>query len=96
MNEFGTSLCTRVSGRSAYDRIMAATDGLSSKTVFDFSGVTVVTNSFADEVFGRMAHDMGFDGIRSMTSFTNIDAFTAKVVRRVIDARSKEFELVTA
>lgn len=95
MNEFGTSLCTRVSGRSAYDLIMDETGGLSVHTVFDFSGIEVVTNSFADEVFGRMAHDMGFKHLRSLTSFVNIDSFTARVVRRAIDARATEHDLTS-
>lgn len=96
MSDFGTSLVTRVSGLSAYDTIMSSTSGLSEKTVFDFAGVETVTNSFADEVFGRIAFDRGLEDMKSRTSFVNIHPFWAKVVRNAIDNRVAERELASA
>lgn len=96
MNEFGTSLVTRVSGRRAYDEIMASTDNLTEKPTFDFEGVETVTNSFADEVFGRIALERGLDGMRESTSFVNIRPFWARVVRNAINNRAAEFEAAIA
>ncbi|WP_270472212.1 STAS-like domain-containing protein [Collinsella intestinalis] len=96
MVEFGTVLGTRVAGREAYRVIMDRTDGLSEATVFDFSGVTTITNSFADEVFGRMVVDMGMDSLRARTSFKNIGGVWARVVRRAMDAHVEEFALASA
>lgn len=90
MSEFGTSLSTRVSGRAAYDSIMAASHGLSESVLFDFTGVETITNSFADEVFGRIALDLGMDAMRKVTSFSNIAPFWARVVRAAIDRRASE------
>lgn len=86
MSDFGTVLGTRVAGREAYQAIMDRTDALSDAAVFDFSGVTTITNSFADEVFGRMVEEMGMATLRSRTSFKNINGMWAMVVRRTMDA----------
>lgn len=96
MNEFGTSLVTRVSGRRAYDEIMASTSDLSRKTTFDFEGVESITNSFADEVFGRIALERGFSEMRENTAFINIRPFWARVVRNAINNRAEEFEAAIA
>lgn len=93
MNEFGTSLCTRASGRAAYDKVMADTESMGQKVVFDFAGVATVTNSFADEVFGRMALGMGIEELRTRSTFRNLSPFTAKVIRQAIDFRDREREL---
>lgn len=94
MSDFGTSLVTRVWGRRAYDAIVSSTNNLAEKVTFDFDGVETITNSFADEVFGRIALERGFGGIRSCTSFVNIRPFWAKVVRNAIDNRAAEFNAV--
>ena len=94
MCEFGTVLGTRQDGRSAYNRIMKETNSLSSFVTFDFSGVSVITNSFSDEVFGRMALNLGIEELKRRTSFKNIDPLWARIVRRTIDLRSSESKTV--
>lgn len=96
MNDFGSFLCTRVSGRAAYSEIMLISSSLAEKVVFDFDGVETITNSFADEVFGRMANEMGFDALRRQTSFTNIDRLAASTIRRTINFRSSEGKIPAA
>ncbi len=96
MNEFGTSLVTRVSGRAAYDKIIASTDNLAGKTTFDFEGVETITNSFADEVFGRIALERGLSEMKECTTFVNIRPFWARVVRNAINNRAAEFEAAVA
>ena len=96
MREFGPVLGTRVSGRAAYDRIMSETCSLQIPTTFDFDGVKTVTSSFADEVFGRMALDLGLDSMRQCTSFRNVDPFWARVIRGAINSRDEQRELATA
>ena len=87
MKDFGNSLVTRAAGRSAYENITARMAESQEIAVFDFSNVDSITNSFADEVFGRMAFELGFDQLRKSTSFTNISPFWASVIRSVIDER---------
>ena len=95
MKEFGPVLGTRVSGRSAYSKIMKATDSLNVPAIFDFSGVKTITSSYADEVFGRIALTIGIDAMKRCTSFRNIDRFWAKIIRDAINSRNKERETAT-
>lgn len=90
MAEFGNVLGTRVAGREAYQIIMERTSFLSDKVTFDFSGVTTITNSFADEVFGRMVVEMGMDVLRERAAFKNIGGMWARVVRRAMDSHVED------
>lgn len=85
MRTFGSSLVTRGAGRAAYEAIahVMGTEDI----VFDFDGVDTITNSFADEVFGRLAYELGMDTLRKRTRFVNIAPFWSKVVRNAIDTR---------
>ena len=94
MSDFGTSLCTRSSGRRVYDVVSSSMGPSGAVVVFDFSGVLTVTNSFADEVFGRLAFEHGMDFLRENTKFANIDRFSAMVVRDVMESRNARRETV--
>lgn len=87
MKDLGTTLCTRQSGRQAYVDVKAALDK-GDTVVFDFAGVDSVTNSFADELFGRLAFEFGMDNLRMVTSFTNINQSSARFIRSVMDRRT--------
>lgn len=88
MSEFGSSLCTRSSGRDVYNQVAKELAADNKRVVFDFENVTSVTNSFADEVFGRLALDVGLEPLKRQTSFINIEVFPAKVIRTAIDNRT--------
>lgn len=90
MTEFGTSLTTRVAGRSAYKTICSIMVSSSDVVVFDFLGVDSITNSFADEVFGRLALEFGMGELRRTTTFRNIKPFWAHVVRSAMDTRESQ------
>ena len=87
MKEFGTTLCTRQSGRIAYESVMAALDR-GENVEFDFSGVDSVTNSFADELFGRLAFRFGINELKRITSFVNVNPTSARFIRSVMEGRS--------
>ena len=87
MADFGQALITRVAGRMAYDQIFPKVISAAEVVTFDFSGVDSITNSFADEVFGRMALTMGMDAMRARTTFKNISPMWARVIRGAINAR---------
>lgn len=88
MGDFGQSLTTRAAGRAAYGRIAGLFSQEGRVVVFDFDGVRTITNSFADEVFGRLVAEMGFDEFRGRTAFKNIRGLWARVVRSAIDSRA--------
>ena len=95
MSQFGTSLCTRASGRAAYDLINEALDTSNGEIVFfDFSDVFSVTNSFADESFGRLASERGMDFLRKNTTFGEINRDIALLIRMAMDRRIEQRELV--
>ena len=87
MNNYGTTLCTRQSGRIAYEAVMDAFDH-GETVVFDFSGVDSVTNSFADELFGRLALQLGMEKLKQLTSFVNVNATSARFIRSVMERRA--------
>lgn len=86
MKDFGSTLSTRQSGRIAFDAAMSAL-AQGERVEFDFSGVDSVTNSFADELFGRLALELGLEKLRANTSFSNINRTSARFIRSVIDRR---------
>lgn len=90
MKSFGDVLGTRAAGRIAYEKIMTKTDGLKTPALFDFEGVQTITNSFADEVFGRIAMDMGIEQMKRCTTFRNTNQLGARIIRRAIDSRASE------
>lgn len=90
MKEFGRSLVTRASGRAAYEEISPVVMSATERVVFDFDGVDTITNSFADEVFGRMVFEVGMDALRSRTTFKGIAPFSARVVRHAMDLRESQ------
>ena len=87
MNQFGSSLCTRISGRKAYLIINEILDSTNEIVVFDFDGVDLITNSFADETFGRLAAERDINNLRLHTTFKNINRNTALLVRSVMEHR---------
>ena len=87
MSQFGSTLCTRLSGRKAYSIIDATLNSTADIVVFDFEGVDSITNSFADETFGRLAAEKGIGTLRSCTTFRNIDRNSALLVRSVMERR---------
>ena len=96
MSRFGTALSTRASGRGAYAFICAETNGFAVPVRFDFSGVDTVSNSFADELFGRMAFELGMDRMKEVTSFVNVRPLAARIIRSSMDARNSQRGLAFA
>lgn len=90
MRKYGGALATRASGRTAYADVIHDSNNLSERVVFDFDGVSVVTNSFADEIFGRIAYEVGITQMRKVTTFRNVSPIWAAVIRHAIDVRDVE------
>lgn len=88
MSRFGTALTTRQSGRAAFHIIEKETGGFSEAAIFDFEGVDSITNSFADEVFGKIVACLGIDRMRETTHFANVDHFSSFVIRNAIGRRA--------
>ncbi len=88
MKDFGLSLCTRESGRAAFKEIESSF-ATEFNVIFDFAEVNSITNSFADEVFGRLVLQHGIDNVRNRTHFANINRSSALTIRTAIERRKK-------
>lgn len=86
IRKFGRTLTTREAGRKAHDLIRPVVEA--EHVTFDFAGVELVTNSWADETFARMAADMGLDAFKARTHFANVRPTFARVIRAAIDSRA--------
>ncbi|WP_072988497.1 STAS-like domain-containing protein [Pseudozobellia thermophila] len=50
------------------------------KIFFDFSGVEVVTNSFANEYFGKLIEIVTVEKFKEKFAFTNVNDFIQRVL----------------
>lgn len=84
-----SSLGSRSAGKAAYTylkNILQNTD-ISGLTV-DFSGVSVISSSFADEVFGRLFVDLGPMVFMGRVRFLHANAEVLTIIDRAIVQRS--------
>lgn len=91
-NEYGKRLSTRDQGRevkAVFDKLY---DSTSTKIVLDFSGIELVTNSFADEFIGKKIAEVGINEFKSKTTFTNVKPFVAMCIKKAIDNRVNEID----
>lgn len=93
MHQFGMSLGTRDTGRLAKSKIIEILDNTEEKIIFDFSHVSVVSNSFADEVFGKLILEYDFDEFKARTTFANINRFAAICIKKAIENRIKAVQV---
>lgn len=91
-NEYGSSLGTRHLGRivkTDLDNFFAKTN---EKIIFDFRDVRLVTNSFADELFGKKILEVGFENFKSRTTFRNMNQFVEMCIKKAIFNRISKIE----
>lgn len=75
--EIGENLGTRQLGAKIRLLLMQLIKE-NDKVVLDFSGVNVVSNSFADECLAKMLLGMSFEEIKSKTTFIGVNDFARK------------------
>lgn len=83
-NKYGASLGTRHLGRIVkkdLDDIFMETDDI---IILDFNNVNIVTNSFADEVFGTKIAEIGFEEFKKRTTFVNLTPFLSMCIKKAI------------
>ena len=77
--EFNDSLGTRSLGAQIRDSIIELTKS-SDKIVLDFADVRIVTNSFANECFGKLRETITDDVFRSKVAFINANDLIQRVI----------------
>lgn len=77
--EIGASLGTRNLAATLRDDILKDID-VNDKIVFDFEGVNVISNSFANECFAKMASTISMKVFREKFAFINANDFIQRVI----------------
>lgn len=83
-NDFGKSLGTREMGSKIRDKITNCINR-GENVVFDFTGVEILSHSYADEVFGKLLKEFGIKKIKETTNFQNANEYVTKIIVSVIN-----------
>ena len=76
-SDIGENLGTRILGKKVRNQLLPLIMS-NDKVVLDFSGVNVVSNSFADECLAKLLLSMSFDELRQRTTFVSVNDFARK------------------
>ena len=88
MNIYGQFLGTSSAGRNFGIYLDHLLGSDVDQIVFDFTGVVLVTNSFADASFGKTVEKIGFVKLTDRTTFRNLDKDSAAVIASAIKQRA--------
>lgn len=76
--EIGTSLGTRILAAKVRENVLENIEH--EKIVFDFEGVDVITNSFANECFAKILNSVSIQTFREKFAFVNANDFVQRVI----------------
>ncbi len=82
----GTNLGTRSAGAEVREKLINNINN-NEKMVFDFTGVEVVSNSFADECFAKLIFFFDMETIKKHTTFQNASPFIKAVIANAFKER---------
>ncbi|MDY6373337.1 MAG: STAS-like domain-containing protein, partial [Bacteroidales bacterium] len=83
---FGKDLGTRQLGVKARNALMPLLSK-DERVVLDFTGVNVVSNSFADECIAKLLMEMSLDELKSKTTFTGLNKIAEACVLTALQRR---------
>ena len=75
--EIGEALGTRQLGAQVRERLLPLIES-NEKVVLDFEGVSVVSNSFADECLAKLLLVMSFEDLKKRTTFASVNDFARR------------------
>ncbi len=84
--EFGENLGTRQLGQQVRERLMPILEG-NERVVLDFTGVNVVSNSFADECIAKLLLVMPLDKLKAHTTFRGLNPLASESVLTALRRR---------
>lgn len=84
--DFGVDLGTRQMGQAAHAKLLPLVQG-EDKVVLDFSGVDVVTNSFADECIAKLLLQMPLEELKKRTTFKGLNPMASKSILGALQRR---------
>ena len=86
LQQFGDFLGTRLLGKEAREVVVSAL-GSEAEVIVDFSGITGISVSFADEFGGKLLDAIGVETFRARVRFRNADKGIADIVRFAMNGR---------
>ena len=84
--EFGENLGTRQLGQQAREKLMPLLEG-NERVVLDFTGVDVVSNSFADECIAKLLLTMPLAELKARTTFRGLNRLASESVLTALRRR---------
>lgn len=90
-SNFGENLGTRMLGEKVRHELMPLINGINGKekVVLDFSGVNVVSNSFADECLGKILLVMPLEDLKQRTTFIGLNDFAKMNIATAFKRRQR-------
>lgn len=84
--EFGKNLGTRQLGLQAREKLLPLLQG-DERVTLDFSGVDVVSNSFADECIAKLLLTFSLSDLKSKTTFYGLTPIAEQSVLTALQRR---------
>ena len=86
--EYGTDFGTRDMGQKLRQKLLPLING-NERVVLDFTGVNVVSNSFADECIAKLLIEMPLDELKKRTTFHGLNPMAERSVLVALQRRYK-------
>ncbi len=87
-SQFGTNFGSSDMGAKIRQQLRPLLDN-DEKVVLDFTGVNVVTNSFADECIAKLLFEMPLDDLKKHTTFRGLNPLAERSVLVALQRRYK-------
>lgn len=84
--EFGENLGTRPLGKRVREQLLPLLER-DERVVLDFTGVNVVSNSFADECIAKLLLTMPLSELKSRTTFRGLNPIASECVLTALQRR---------
>ena len=86
--QYGTDFGTRDMGQKLRQKLLSLIKG-GDKVVLDFTGVNVVSNSFADECIAKLLLEMPLKELKQHTTFKGLNPLAERSVLVALQRRYK-------
>ena len=90
--DYGTDFGSSVMGQKLRQKLMALIN-TGEKVVLDFTGVNVVSNSFADECIAKLLLEMPLDELKRCTTFRGLNPLAERSVLVALQRRYKVMQI---
>lgn len=87
LNDKASGTGTRRSGLALRTEVLNIANQSNSLIVIDFSGISVVSSSFADEFIGKLVAQLGFISFNRRFQLSNMNPFIGAIIDRAVVQR---------